>query len=338
MAFKMRTTKPEAGNKYYITKANGGYSNAIQGSPMDPDCDVLPNCVGYAYGRFNEIGDYGCCKYLSPVNAEKFIQYAGNLTVGQTPKLGACMVWQKGSTLSGNDGAGHVAIVERVVSATQVITSESGYGSSASFWTQTRNKANGNWGMGADYRFLGFIYNPAVPDGSTVSGTTSGTAGGHDHNTTVPNEPLKFKTGDIVEFAGNTHFTNACALSGLTCTPGKVKITSVFKNGYHQYHVVGMAGGGSSAHGWVDAQDIRTCEDAGVLPEAKNISVGDVVNFIGNTHYIHAYAQTGPTCSPGKVKVTQIARGAKHPYHVIWVAGGGSTAYGWVDAADIELS
>ena len=29
---KIRTTKPEAGNKYYIRKANGGYSNAITGN------------------------------------------------------------------------------------------------------------------------------------------------------------------------------------------------------------------------------------------------------------------------------------------------------------------
>ena len=77
MAFKMRTSKPEAGNKYYITKANGGYSDAIKGSPIDKDCDVLSNCVGYAYGRFNEIGGYGYCKYLRPVNAENFIRYKG---------------------------------------------------------------------------------------------------------------------------------------------------------------------------------------------------------------------------------------------------------------------
>ena len=35
MSFVMRTTKPGADNKYYITKANGGYSNAIKGSPTD---------------------------------------------------------------------------------------------------------------------------------------------------------------------------------------------------------------------------------------------------------------------------------------------------------------
>ena len=158
--FKPRLTKPEKGNKYYITKANGGYSYAIKGKPTDPDCDVLSNCVGYAYGRFNEIGGYGYCKYLAPVNAENFIQYKGNLEVGQTPKLGACMVWRKGNTLSNSDGAGHVAIVEKIISDTQIVTSESGWNSTA-FWTKTRNKGNGNWGAGSGYTFLGFIYNPA---------------------------------------------------------------------------------------------------------------------------------------------------------------------------------
>jgi surface antigen len=164
--FKMRTTKPEAGNKYYITKASGGYSAAIKGNikHRDKECDVLPNCVGYAYGRFNEIGGYGYCKYLYPTNAENFIQYKGNLEVGQVPKVGACMVWQKGKTLSGSDGAGHVAIVEKVVSETEVYTSESGWSSSKPFWNQTRKKGSGNWGQGSAYKFLGFIYNPAVKD------------------------------------------------------------------------------------------------------------------------------------------------------------------------------
>lgn len=164
MDFVMRTTKPSAGNKYYIRKATGGYSNAIQGKPKDSECDVLSNCVGYAYGRFNEIGGYGCCRYLAPVNAENFMQYKGSCKVGQVPKLGACMVWQKGATLSGSDGAGHVAIVEKVISDTEVFTSESGY-NSRPFWNQTRKKgANGRWGSSEAYTFLGFIYNPAVAD------------------------------------------------------------------------------------------------------------------------------------------------------------------------------
>lgn len=159
--FTPRMTKPEAGNKYYITKSSGGYSYAVKGSPTDSSCDVLSNCVGYAYGRFNEIGGWGSCKYLSPVNAENFIQYKGDLEVSQAPQVGSCMVWQKGATLSESDGAGHVAIVEKVVNSTEVITSESAYGGSA-FWTQTRKKGNdGNWGQSNSFKFLGFILNPA---------------------------------------------------------------------------------------------------------------------------------------------------------------------------------
>lgn len=172
VAFTMRTTKPGAGNKYYIRKASGGYNGAIKGSPTDSECDVLANCVGYAVGRFNEIGGWGSCKYLSPVNAENFIQYKGDLEVGQEPRLGACAVWQKGATLSGSDGAGHVAIVEKVVSATEIVTSESGYGSKA-FWTQTRKKGDGNWGQGSGYKFLGFIYNPAACCQGSATATTA---------------------------------------------------------------------------------------------------------------------------------------------------------------------
>ena len=155
----MRTTKPGAGNKYYIRKAQGGYSNAIYGKPIDSECNVLSNCVGYAYGRFNEIGGYGYCKYLAPVNAENFIQYKGSCEVGMVPKVGACMVWEgKG------DLAGHVAIVEKVYDNNHVYTSESGYGSKNPFWNSHRYNNNGRWGCNSNYKFLGFIYNPAVKE------------------------------------------------------------------------------------------------------------------------------------------------------------------------------
>ena len=168
VSFVPRLTRPEAGNKYYITKAAGGYSDAVKGSPPDSACNVLSNCVGYAYGRFNEIIGEGACKHLRPVNAENFIQYKGTLEVGMEPRLGACMVWQKGATLKGSDGAGHVAIVEKIVSSTEIVTSESGWGASKPFWTQTRKKGSGNWGQGSSYKFLGFIYNPAACCQGTV--------------------------------------------------------------------------------------------------------------------------------------------------------------------------
>lgn len=180
--FTPRLQRPEAGNKYYIRQASGGYSAAIKGNPTDSKCDVLSNCVGYADGRFNEIGGNSKMTYLQPVNAERFydVAIAQGMTIEQTPSLGACMVWQKGETRDpmGKDGAGHVAIVEQVINDTEVITSESGYNCQNPFWTQTRKKADGNWGQGPDYKFLGFIKHPDV---------NTGTKPGND--TTKPDEP-----------------------------------------------------------------------------------------------------------------------------------------------------
>ena len=172
--FQIRSSKPSAGNKFYITKSRGGYSSCIEGYPTDKDCNVLANCVGYACGRFNEI--IGSMKYpYLNCNAENFIERAikkYGLEIGQKPKAGAIMVWQKGSTLSGNDGAGHVAIVEKVIDANTVYTSESSYGGSA-FWNSTRKNTNGRWGVGSGYTFRGFIYNPSVKEEVTPTPSSS---------------------------------------------------------------------------------------------------------------------------------------------------------------------
>lgn len=199
VSFVPRLTRPEAGNKYYITKSAGGYSDAVKGSPTDPACNVLHNCVGYAYGRFNEIVGEGACKYLRPVNAENFIQYKGTLEVGQEPKLGACMVWQKGATLTGSDGAGHVAIVEKIISSTEIVTSESGWGASNPFWTQTRKKgSDGNWGQGSGYKFLGFIYNPAACCQGTASTGSSSTGGSTASSSTAVETVYTVVAGDTL--------------------------------------------------------------------------------------------------------------------------------------------
>lgn len=170
----IRTTKPTSGNKFFITKSKGGYSTCIQGSPTDSQCNVLSNCVGYACGRFNEI--IGAMKYPSlNCNAENFIERAKNtygLEISSVPTLGGIMVWQKGA-LSGNDGAGHVAVVEKIIDSNTIYTSESGYGGSA-FWNSTRRNTNGRWGLGSAYTFRGCIVNPAI--GKVVAPTPTPSA------------------------------------------------------------------------------------------------------------------------------------------------------------------
>ena len=88
--------------------------------------------------------------------------------------------------------------------------------------------------------------------------------------------------------------------------------------------------GGSSSNSPNTSTDTSTT--------VTDFKVNDVVQFTGNTHYKSADATQGYTCKPGKVKVTKVYRvgKSKHPYMVVAVSGGGSTAYGWVDEKDLK--
>ena len=168
---KIRNTIPEKGNKFYNTVSNGGYSLCIKGKPVQAGRDVLSNCVGYACGRFNEIIGKMKYPYLN-CNAENFIERAkqNGLQISNEPVLGGIMVWQKGATLNSKDGAGHVAIVERIDSKNQIYTSESAYNSTA-FYNVLRKNDNGRWGMSSNYKFRGCIINPAVETNKYITGT-----------------------------------------------------------------------------------------------------------------------------------------------------------------------
>jgi len=162
--FSMRTTKPK-NNKNFIKAGTGGWNTCILGKPKDPEANVLANCVGYASGRFNEIinearNTTGCTYKTLNCNAENFPERAipAGLKTGSTPKVGAIIVWQKGS-LASKDGAGHVAVVERINADGSIYVSESGY-NSYTFRNTTRSNKNGRWGQGSAYTFRCFIYLP----------------------------------------------------------------------------------------------------------------------------------------------------------------------------------
>lgn len=158
--FEPRLKKPEAGNKYYNKKPKG-YNPCILGKPTDSGCNVLANCQGYATGRFSEETNEGQCTWFGSMNACSMYIVATrdyNLETGQTPKEGAMICWS-----GGKDKKGHVAIVEQVISDTEIVTSESAYEGKA-FYTKTRKKGNGLWGMSSSYKLQGFIYNPHIKE------------------------------------------------------------------------------------------------------------------------------------------------------------------------------
>ena len=142
------------------------------------------------------------------------------------------------------------------------------------------------------------------------------------------------KIGDVVEFTGTKHYVSSTAKTASSCKPGKAKVTALAKGKAHPYHLIAVSGGGSTVYGWTDAADIKTSAAA----TATSYLIGDVVEFTGTKHYVSSTAKTASSCKPGKAKVTALAKGKAHPYHLIAVSGGGSTVYGWTDAADIKTS
>lgn len=248
MAYTPRLVIPEQGNPYYNTKDVGGYSDAIKGKPTEKGLNTLRNCVGYAYGRFNEIVGAGYMKYLAPVNAEQFIDYMNyrekGVTSGMKPKVGAVAVWQGGKTKNGSDGAGHVAVVEQVFSDGSIVTSESGWNASQAFWTKKRTNDNGRWGQNTNYTFLGFIYNPAVPD-------------------IAPTPVCKYVAGDIVYFiGGNDHSNSMDSGNGYNKPASLARISKVASGAKYPYHCRRINEKGAyisgGVYGWVAENTITT--------------------------------------------------------------------------------
>ena len=147
--FVPRIERPANSNLYYIKTTKGGYNKCIQ---MQSDGRVLPNCTGYAWGRFMECQTNVHNCNLSRMNAELWYPYtADGYQRGQTPKLGAVICWH--STRSG----GHVAIVEEILPDGRIMTSNSAYNST---YFYLKFLSPPDYKMGSAYTFQGFIYNP----------------------------------------------------------------------------------------------------------------------------------------------------------------------------------
>ena len=147
--FVQRITRPANNNKYYIKTTKGGWNKCIQ---IQSDGRVLPNCTGYAWGRFMECQTNVHNCNLSRANAE--LWYPNRLDGyqrGSTPKLGAVICWH--STRSG----GHVAIVEEILPDGRIMTSNSAYNGT---YFYLKFLSPPDYYMGKSYTFQGFIYNP----------------------------------------------------------------------------------------------------------------------------------------------------------------------------------
>ena len=296
----IRTTRPTAGNKYFIRKANGGYSTCIQGKPTDSQCNVLANCVGYACGAYNEELGLGYEKYHLNCNAENFIEraIASGLSVLSKPVVGSILCWEGVGSL-----AGHVAIVIEVINDNCIRTAESGYGSSRPFWITTRYNNNGRWGLNANYKTRGFIINPNYPYNPTPKPQPTPTP--------APTPSDKFNIGDKVVINGALYISSNAASPAGSISNKVTNITRKNPGSAHPYNTTGDLG-------WMNESDIRmyTEPTPAPAPVDKTLHVGDKVKIIG----------TGNGASDGSSntaygigwtrEILKIYSGRKFPYQV----------------------
>ena len=168
--YTARLTAPSTTDKNYIHTSAGGYNYCILVSGNS----VLPNCVGYAWGRWREL--LGKYHELSRNNAESWYGKNDGYKRGKTPKLGAVVCWRKGVAGVEEDGAGHVAIVEKIYSDGTILTSNSAWNGNR-FYTK---EIKPPYSLGGSYVFQGFIYLPIdfedeAPKKETTSTTTATT-------------------------------------------------------------------------------------------------------------------------------------------------------------------
>lgn len=185
--FTPRTTAPATTNSYYYD--NNVFYQSGYG---------LPNCTCYAWGRFYELS--GERPNLSTADAESWYGTDDGYSRGQTPKLGAVICWRRGVVGDDSDGAGHVAIVEKINADGSIETSNSAYGGSL-FYMQTLTKES-NYELDSRYTFQGFIYNPVNFD-SVVD---------PDYNPTTTEEIQQY-VYDFLYEKGLPHIST-CALMG----------------------------------------------------------------------------------------------------------------------------
>ena len=152
---------------YYIMTSYGGWSPCIQGNNaygLRPFAgSVLPNCVGYTVGRFNEMLNEGACTWLASVNANQMLAEAisEGLSSGDDPQVGGVICWDSPTY-------GHCAVIEEVIDSYTVRTSESGWNYTSppivtdNIRTRTGNSWDPPW---SGYVYQGIFYppHPIVP-------------------------------------------------------------------------------------------------------------------------------------------------------------------------------
>ena len=139
--------------------------------------------------------------------------------------------------------------------------------------------------------------------------------------------------------------SRSCLLNYHVATAEVVKVQASDLNG--KFLVAKGKHSGSRTGDWKTDMELKPFSPPAAAPAASSgggtgsgggsggRAVGDIVNFIGTRHYVSSTGNTGYNCKPGEARITLIAPGAAHPYHLVHTTGSASTVYGWVNESDI---
>ena len=230
----------------------------------DAWCSTFASAVAIAAGLTDIIPtECGCEKHIALF--KKLGAWVEN--DAYVPKPGDYIFydWQDGTNYATTDDTGaadHVGIVTEVNGSTITVI-------------------EGNMSDAVGYRHIAvngrYIRGYGVPKyASKATGADAGTTGGESGGTSDAGAGT-CKVGDIVNFTGGKHYTNANAATGTACKPGKAKVTQVYQPGKakHPYHLVAVSGGGSTVYGWVDAVAITGKASATPAVKTYTVKAGD---------------------------------------------------------------
>lgn len=145
------STLPENLNPWWIRSPEGVSPCILGNHPIQPNA-TIPNCVGWAWGRYQQI--HGSIDSRLPaINAGGWLNAAkaAGMDTGSTPALGAVICF-----------SGHVAIVEEIAADGSYIRCSESDWSGPAFTYRTRYLTN-NWQLKDKNIFQGFIYNSYEP-------------------------------------------------------------------------------------------------------------------------------------------------------------------------------
>ena len=142
--FNERTSPPSFTDPNWIKTTFGGFNRCIA---IDATGSVIPNCTGYAWGRWLELLNVTDHNLYTGNGGSWYGHTSDGYQRGHTPKLGAVACW------SGGDG--HVAIVEKIYADNSIDTTDSVYGGQRF----RRIHYTPSYTL-SGYTFQGFIYPP----------------------------------------------------------------------------------------------------------------------------------------------------------------------------------